>query len=35
MEIARDLLDLAGIAPTPPKPRYMNGTTAPARTEAH
>jgi UDP-N-acetylglucosamine--N-acetylmuramyl-(pentapeptide) pyrophosphoryl-undecaprenol N-acetylglucosamine transferase len=34
MEIARDLLDLAGIPPSPPKPRHVNGTGAPVRSEA-
>jgi len=35
MEIARDLLDLAGIAPSLSKPRHVNGTNGAARTEVH
>lgn len=34
MDVARDLLELAGIPVSPPKPRHVNGTGAPARTEA-
>jgi UDP-N-acetylglucosamine--N-acetylmuramyl-(pentapeptide) pyrophosphoryl-undecaprenol N-acetylglucosamine transferase len=30
LEIARDLLDLGGIRPSPPTPRHVNGTFAPA-----
>jgi UDP-N-acetylglucosamine--N-acetylmuramyl-(pentapeptide) pyrophosphoryl-undecaprenol N-acetylglucosamine transferase len=33
MDIARDLLDLAGIVPSLPKPRHVNGATASVRTE--
>jgi UDP-N-acetylglucosamine--N-acetylmuramyl-(pentapeptide) pyrophosphoryl-undecaprenol N-acetylglucosamine transferase len=34
MEIARDLLELAGVTPSLPKPRHVNGAAAAARTEA-
>jgi UDP-N-acetylglucosamine--N-acetylmuramyl-(pentapeptide) pyrophosphoryl-undecaprenol N-acetylglucosamine transferase len=34
MDVARDLLDLAGIASSPTKPRHVNGAPAPAPSEA-
>ena len=33
-DVARDLLDLAGISTSPPKPRHVNGTTSAVRPEA-
>jgi UDP-N-acetylglucosamine--N-acetylmuramyl-(pentapeptide) pyrophosphoryl-undecaprenol N-acetylglucosamine transferase len=35
LDIARDLLQLGGIPVSPPKPRYVNGTTSAAGPEAH